>query len=221
MQLIRRFSPYFVSDTAALFCFLYTRLMNSAENLFSSQESAPKSGWITAFCDGGSRGNPGPAGYGVYIQDEKGRKVAELSEFLGKKTNNFAEYSGLLAALDYAIAHGHSHLKAVADSELMVKQIKGQYRVNSPELRPLYEEARRRIAQLEGFQIQHVLREKNRHADRLANAAMDKGTGRASSADGVPAQKPQTLRGFVKGGVIHLLEGELPDGVFVKVVREG
>ena len=79
----------------------------------------------------------------------------------------------------------------------------------------------RGIAQLEGFQIQHVLREKNRHADRLANAAMDKGTGRASSSDGPPAQKPQTLRGFVKGGVIHLLEGELPDGVFVKVVREG
>ena len=195
--------------------------MNSAENLFSGQEFAPKTGWITAFCDGGSRGNPGPAGYGVYIQDEKGQKVAELSEFLGKKTNNFAEYSGLLAALDYAIAHGHSHLKAVADSELMVKQVKGQYRVNSPELRPLYEEARRRIAQLEGFQIQHVLREKNRHADRLANAAMDKGTGRASSSDGTPTQKPQTLRGFVKGGVIHLLEGELPDGVFVKVVREG
>jgi probable phosphoglycerate mutase len=195
--------------------------MDSAENLFSSQESAPKSGWITAFCDGGSRGNPGPAGYGVYIQDEKGQKVAELSEFLGKKTNNFAEYSGLLAALDYAITHGHPHLKAVADSELMVKQIKGQYRVNSPELRPLYEDARRRIAQLEGFQIQHVLREKNRHADRLANAAMDKGTGRSSSSDGAPAPKPQTLRGFVKGGVIHLLEGELPDGVFVKVVREG
>ncbi len=221
MQLIRRFSPYFVSDTAALFCFLYTLLMNSAENLFSSQESAPNSGWITAFCDGGSRGNPGPAGYGVYIQDEKGQKVAELSEFLGKKTNNFAEYSGLLAALEYAIAHGHSHLKAVADSELMVKQVKGQYRVNSPELRPLYEEARRRIAQLEGFQIQHVLREKNRHADRLANAAMDNGTGRSSQTGSAPAPKPQTLRGFVKGGVIHLVEGELPDGVFVKVVREG
>jgi probable phosphoglycerate mutase len=221
MQLIRRFSPCFVSYAAALFCFLYTRLMNSAENLFSSHESAPKSGWITAFCDGGSRGNPGPAGYGVYIQDEKGHKIAELSEFLGKKTNNFAEYSGLLAALDYAIAHGHSHLKAVADSELLVKQIKGQYRVNSPELRPLYEEARRRIAQLEGFQIQHVLREKNRHADRLANAAMDKGTGRSSQSGEARAQKSQTLRGFVKGGVIHLVEGELPDGVFVKVVREG
>jgi probable phosphoglycerate mutase len=192
--------------------------MASAGNLFSSPDSG-NSGWITAFCDGGSRGNPGPAGYGVYMQDENGVKVAELSEFLGKKTNNFAEYSGLLAALDYALEHGHTHLKAVADSELMVKQIKGQYRVNSPELRPLYEEARRRIARLESFQIQHVLREKNRRADQLANEAMDRGTGRSSQAP--PAPKPQTLRGFVKGGVVHLLEGELPDGVFVKVVREG
>jgi len=190
--------------------------MASAGNLFDGPDSE-KSGWITAFCDGGSRGNPGPAGYGVYIQDENGAKIAELSEFLGKKTNNFAEYSGLLAALDYALGQGHSHLKVVADSELMVKQIKGQYRVNSPELRPLYEEARRRITRLEGFQIQHVLREKNRRADQLANEAMDRGTGRSQEA---PA-KPQTLRGFVKGGVVHLLEGELPDGVFVKVVREG
>jgi len=195
--------------------------MTSAGNLFSRHETAPASGWITAFCDGGSRGNPGPAGYGVYLQDENGQKVAELSEYLGKKTNNFAEYSGLLAALDYALAHGHSHLKAVADSELLVKQIKGQYRVNSPELRPLYEEARRRIAQLEGFQIQHVLREKNRHADRLANLAMDKGTGRSLPSGNAAASKPEALRGFVKGGVIHLIEGELPDGVFVKVVREG
>lgn len=189
--------------------------MASPGNLFTSPELG-NSGWITAFCDGGSRGNPGPAGYGVYIQDENGVKIAELSEFLGKKTNNFAEYSGLLAALEYAIRNGHTHLKAVADSELLVKQIKGQYRVNSPELRPLYEEARRRIARLEGFQIQHVLREKNRRADQLANEAMDRGTGRSSG----PAPKPQTLRGFVKGGVVHLLEGELPDGVIVKVVRE-
>ncbi|HTZ89568.1 MAG TPA: ribonuclease HI family protein [Alloacidobacterium sp.] len=189
--------------------------MTDAGNLFSSSE---KSGWITAFCDGGSRGNPGPAGYGVYIQDENGAKIADLSEFLGKKTNNFAEYSGLLAALDYALSHGHTHLKAIADSELLVKQIKGQYRVNSPELRPLYEEARRRIAQLEGFQIQHVLREKNRRADQLANEAMDRGMGRSQQSP--VAARPQTLRGFVKGGVVHLLEGELPDGVFVKVVRE-
>jgi probable phosphoglycerate mutase len=194
--------------------------MTSAGHLFSDHNSE-KSGWIIAFCDGGSRGNPGPAGYGVYIQDENGAKIAELSEFLGKKTNNFAEYSGLLAALEYALDHGHTHLKAVADSELLVKQIKRQYRVNSPELRPLYEEARRRIGQLEGFQIQHVLREKNRRADQLANEAMDRGTGRSQKEAATPASKPQTLRGFVKGGVVHLLEGELPDGIFVKVVREG
>jgi probable phosphoglycerate mutase len=130
---------------------------------------------ITAFCDGGARGNPGPSGFGVYIQDERGAKVAELSEFLGIRTNNFAEYSGLLAALEFALRYEHPRLKVVSDSELMVKQIKGQYKVKSPDLRPLYEEAKRRIAGLESFQIQHVLRNKNKEADRLANEAMDKG----------------------------------------------
>ncbi len=91
-----------------------------------------QSGWITAYCDGGSRGNPGPAGFGVYIQDENGTVVAELSEYLGRKTNNYAEYSGLLAALQFAIDNDHPRLKVISDSELMVKQLKGQYRVNSP-----------------------------------------------------------------------------------------
>ena len=193
--------------------------MSPESSLFSDHEPPPSSGWITAFCDGGSRGNPGPAGYGVFIQDENGQKVAELSDFLGKKTNNFAEYSGLLAALDFALAHGHTRLKVVADSELMVKQMKGQYRVNSPELRPLYDEAKRRASRLEAFQIQHVLRGKNQNADRLANQAMDKGMGKQPQA-APQAPKTSSLRGFVKGGVIHLLEGELPDGVFVKIVRE-
>src|SRR5271170_4405254 len=143
-------------------------------------ETAAGTGWIIAFCDGGSRGNPGPSGFGVYIQDESGKTLAELSEFLGKQTNNYAEYSGLLAALNFALEQGHPRLRVVSDSELMVKQIKGQYRVNSPELRPLYDEAKRRITRLEQFQIQHVLRGKNREADRLANLAMDRGTGRSS-----------------------------------------
>jgi ribonuclease HI len=188
-------------------------------------------GTVTAYCDGGSRGNPGPAGFGVFLQGAKGETVGELSEYLGKRTNNYAEYSGLLAALDFALTQGHPRLKVVSDSELMVKQIKGQYRVNSPELKPLYEEAKRRIARLEFFQIQHVLREKNQRADRLANLAMDqgmgKGTGRASGSgageNGRPAavaEKPQVLRGFVKGGVVHLIEGELPDGVFVRITPE-
>jgi ribonuclease HI len=196
-------------------------------------------GWITAYCDGGSRGNPGPSGFGVYVQDEAGKAVAELSEFLGKQTNNYAEYSGLLAALNFALEKGHTKLRVISDSELMVKQIKGQYRVNSPELRPLYEEAKRRIAGLEQFRIEHVLRGKNQHADRLANLAMDRGaiergTGRPSgdfraavkavsgsaASSATPPAVAKPLKGLVKGGVVHLLEGELPEGVFVRVTPE-
>src|ERR1700760_3308008 len=185
---------------------------------------APVFDGIVAYCDGGSRGNPGPAGFGVYIQDSAGRVLAELSEYLGTRTNNFAEYSALLAALQFAIANGHRSLRVVSDSELMVKQMKGQYRVNSPELRPLYEEARRRIGRVDHFQIQHVLREKNRHADRLANLAMDRGMGRAPAPAPTPAPAAPTksvmLRGLVKGGVVPGLGGELPDGIFVKVIPE-
>jgi ribonuclease HI len=190
----------------------------SGDNLFPSTTSA----WTIAYCDGGSRGNPGPAGFGVYIQDEAGKVLAELSEYLGKRTNNFAEYSGLLAALKYAIAQGRRQLRVVSDSELMVKQMKGQYRVNSPELRPLYEEARRLTVQLDRFEIRHVLREKNRHADRLANLAMDRGTGKASVPEVSEMKKPEAkmVRGFTKGGVVHLLGSELPDGIFVKVIPE-
>jgi probable phosphoglycerate mutase len=201
------------------------------ESLFNNSGES-----IVAYCDGGSRGNPGPAGFGVYIQDEKGGVLAELSQYLGKRTNNFAEYSALLAALEFAIAKGHVSLRVVSDSELMVKQIKGQYRVNSPELRPLYEEAKRRITQLQRFQIQHVLRDKNKHADRLANVAMDRGMGRAATPDPVPvtpavapAPRPPAVeappkavmfRGLVKGGVVHVLGGQLPDGTYVKVIPE-
>ena len=141
-------------------------------------------GAIIAYCDGGARGNPGPSGFGVYIEDERGRKLAELNEFLGIRTNNFAEYSGLLAALGFALRYDHPRLRVISDSELMVKQIKGQYKVKSPDLRPLYEEAKRRIEGLDFFQIQHVLRNKNREADRLANEAMDRGMGKRSLAGG-------------------------------------
>lgn len=187
--------------------------------------------WITAFCDGGSRGNPGPAGFGVFIQGSSGQTVAELSEFLGRATNNVAEYSALLAALDYALKSGHPRLRVVADSELLVKQIQGRYKVNSPDLRPLYEEAKRRIARLEGFRIEHVLRGKNKKADHLANLAMDKGTGRSgtsrpggssepSSNASASAPRPAVAKGYVKGGVVHLIEGELPDGAFVRVTLD-
>src|SRR6202789_3707716 len=149
-------------------------------------------GEIVAYCDGGSRGNPGPAGFGVYIQDAAGGVLAELSEYLGKRTNTFAEYSGLLAALEFAITKGHKKLRVVSDSELMVKQMKGQYRVNSPDLRPLYEEARRRTLQLKRFQNQHVLRDKSPPPARLGNEAMDRGMGNRPglSASAPPAPVP-------------------------------
>jgi probable phosphoglycerate mutase len=210
---------------------------------------AAHGGEITAYCDGGSRGNPGPSGYGVSIEDAAGHPVADLSEFLGVKTNNFAEYSGLLAALEYALSHGHPRLRVVADSELMVKQMKGQYQVKSPDLRPLWEEAKRRVARLERFEIQHVLRGKNKRADALANQAMDRGTGKtvkevgegdgyrtsgsgpssstaplprvaASAARPAKAAEKRVLKGFVKNGVVHLLEGELPENCFVRVTPE-
>jgi ribonuclease HI len=145
--------------------------------LFSS--ARPAAGpWILAHCDGGSRGNPGPAGFGALVQDADGAVLAELSEFLGIQTNNFAEYSGLLASIDFALTHGHRRLRVVSDSELMVKQIQGKYQVKSPGLKPLYEQAKKKIAQLDGFEIAHALRHKNKDADRLANEAMDRGTKR-------------------------------------------
>jgi probable phosphoglycerate mutase len=135
----------------------------------------------TAHCDGGSRGNPGPSGYGAVIEDSKGRLVAELSEFLGIQTNNFAEYSGLLGVLKWAVENGAERLRVISDSELMVKQMQGKYKVASPILRPLFEEARRLSRGIPNFEIRHTLRGGNKHADRLANEAMDKGMGRKAS----------------------------------------
>jgi probable phosphoglycerate mutase len=139
--------------------------------------AASKSGAHTAHVDGGARGNPGPAGYGVVIQDPTERKIAELSQYLGHHTNNYAEYSGLLAALRYAIAHQIHSLKIVSDSELMVRQMKGIYKVRHPDLRKLYDEAQHLTSQIEHVEIRHALREHNQDADRLANEAMDRGKG--------------------------------------------
>lgn len=206
--------------------------------------SAPSANWFTAWCDGGSRGNPGPAGYGAIVQNPEGQTVARLSQFLGIQTNNFAEYSGLLAVLEWALANGARRLKVVSDSELMVNQMKGRYKVASPILRPLWEEARRRAARLEAFEMTHTLRGGNKEADRLANEAMDKGMGKTSAASGPasqhasgainqrggsqrgggqgPAVKPprQVIEGFVRNGVVHPIEGELPEGTMVKIILE-
>jgi ribonuclease HI len=164
--------------------------------LFSdaATESKPAAGATAAYranIDGGSRGNPGPAAYGVYIRDPKGEPVARLKKFIGRMTNNVAEYYGLIAALDYAEAQNIRALRIESDSELLVKQMKGLYKVRSPELAPLYERARKMASALDSFRIDHVYREQNREADALANQAMDEVEG--------PDAKPRGERGS-KGG---------------------
>ena len=128
---------------------------------------------ITAYIDGGSRGNPGPAGYGVRFETAGGEPIEELHESIGIATNNVAEYRGLVAALTWALAHGHNALHVRSDSELLVRQMKGEYRVKNAGLQPLYEEARRLAARVGQVTFEHVRRERNRDADRLANLAMD------------------------------------------------
>jgi ribonuclease HI len=122
--------------------------------------------------DGGSRGNPGPAGYGARIELEDGT-VVELKESIGVATNNVAEYSGLIAALAWAAANGISRLQVRADSDLLVKQMRGEYRVKSPGLQPLFQQARALAGQVGHVTFEHVRRELNEDADRLANEAMD------------------------------------------------
>lgn len=204
---------------------------HSSRSLFPASRATTPEHYLIAHSDGGARGNPGPAGYGVVIQDEAGRKVAALSQYLGHQTNNFAEYQGLIAALEYAIEHGHKSLKLISDSELLVRQIKGIYKVKNATLQELHGRAKELIAELEWFSIDHALREHNREADELANQAMDKGMGRTTStaqtsstaqvaAGDSPARTasgPQEFEGIVQGGVIKLLSGELPDGTRVQV----
>src|SRR5918999_3203905 len=133
---------------------------------------AEKGTSAVANVDGGSRGNPGPAGYGVRIEREDG-SVGELKGSLGLATNNVAEYNGLLAALRWAVEHGIAALHVRSDSELLVKQMKGEYRVKNPGLQPLSEEARSLVKQIGRVKFEHVRREFNKDADRLANEAMD------------------------------------------------
>ena len=131
-----------------------------------------RGGSARANVDGGSRGNPGPAGYGVRIEQEDG-SIVELKESIGIATNNVAEYSGLIAALAWAVTHGVSRLHVRADSDLLVKQMRGEYRVKSPGLQPLFEQARALARQIGDVKFEHVRREFNADADRLANEAMD------------------------------------------------
>ncbi len=128
---------------------------------------------IVAYIDGGARGNPGPAGFGVRVEDASGVLIAEFSQSIGHATNNVAEYQGLLAALRYARDRGERTLLVRSDSELLVKQMRGEYRVKNAGLKPLHGEACRLLAGLDRVSFEHVRRASNADADRLANLAMD------------------------------------------------
>ena len=146
----------------------------SSARLFSeSHPATPPAGVHIANIDGASRGNPGPASYAVVIRDPAGKVILELAKNIGRETNNVAEYYALLAALDYATSHNISSLRIRSDSELLVRQMQGRYKVKSADLKPLHERASKMAKQLGYFAIEHVRRELNRDADALANVALD------------------------------------------------
>jgi ribonuclease HI len=195
-------------------------------------EAKPAAAAFRVNIDGGSRGNPGPAAYGVIIRDGGGELVAKLKKYIGRFSNNVAEYYGLIAALDYAQEHKIRALRVESDSELLVKQMRGQYKVKSEDLRPLFERAQKMSLGFESFRIDHVYREQNREADALANEALDAAEGvkpaaAAAKKAEAPAAKPEPasskpeprkVQARFRSGVLYLLEDvELPDGMVVDV----
>jgi ribonuclease HI len=211
------------------------------KDLFGEAPAEPKPAAAAhrANIDGGSRGNPGPAAYGVVIRDGRGEIVAKLKKYIGRMTNNVAEYYGLIAAMDYAQSHGIRALRIESDSELLVKQMRGLYKVKSEDLRPLFERAQKMSKAFDSFRIEHVYREQNREADALANEALDETEGKtpgaavakkteASSTKTAPPSpklepasskpEPRKIQARFRSGVLYLLEDvELPDGMVVDV----
>jgi ribonuclease HI len=188
----------------------------------AAPELKPAAATYRANIDGGSRGNPGPAAYGVVIGDARGEIVARLKKYIGRATNNVAEYYGLIAAMDYAQSHGVRALRVESDSELLVKQMRGLYKVKSADLQPLFERAKKMSQTFESFRIDHVYREQNREADALANEALDETEGKAARpalrSEPVANVGPRRIRARFRGGILYLLEDvELPDGTVVEV----
>jgi ribonuclease HI len=195
--------------------------------LFADSPSGPKSAApaYRANIDGGSRGNPGPAAYGAVIRDPGGAVLAKLKKYIGRTTNNVAEYYALIAALDYGQSHGIRALRVESDSELLVKQMRGQYKVKSAELRPLFERARKMSQALEFFRIDHVYRERNAEADAVVNEALDESSGNSPNRTAVRTEAPSTknesckLRARYRDGALHPLKPlELPEDAEVEIL---
>jgi ribonuclease HI len=195
--------------------------------LFSEPDSPPAglAGVYTANIDGAARGNPGPASYGLVLRRPDGTPLESLGKYIGRHTNNVAEYYALIAALDYAAANGIRRLRVQSDSQLIVNQMKGLYKVKHPDLRPSHERAKKMAASLESFTIQYVPREQNREADEAANAALDNTSGvkPAFGSEQSQAQRPATRNaGDVSrrasppsGSAARKIKAHVRDGVLV------
>jgi ribonuclease HI len=196
----------------------------------SEPEARPRSAAFQANIDGGSRGNPGPASYGVVVRNERGEIVAKLKKYIGRMTNNVAEYYGLIAALDYAQSNGVRAVHVESDSELLVRQMRGHYKVKSPDLRPLFERAKKMSQTFESFRIDHVYREQNAEADALANEALDETSGKPKPSATAKTETrpkfpqdmqsaPRKLRAQVRNGGLHLLDPlDLPENTEVEIL---
>jgi len=194
--------------------------------LFGEPEPQAKPAAYRANIDGGSRGNPGPAAYGVVIRDPSGKIIARLKKYIGRMTNNVAEYYGLIAALDYAQSNQIRALRIESDSELLVKQMRGRYRVKSEDLKPLFERAKKMSESFASFRIEHVYREQNAEADALANEALDEVSGKPSNASSSTSAAPlraakneaKKLKARYYRGLLQLAEPlDLPDDTEVEI----
>jgi ribonuclease HI len=191
---------------------------------------------FVANVDGASRGNPGPASYAVVVRGPDGATCFEVGKYLGRATNNVAEYYGLITALDYAAAQGIDRLLVRSDSELLVRQMQGRYKVNSPDLRPLHERAQKLARALAYFTIEHIPREQNSEADELANIALDRTAAGGAAANSSPAHmgaspsrtqaagpaaRPRgdrRIRARFSAGALHPLEAlDLAEGEVVEI----
>jgi ribonuclease HI len=201
----------------------------SSARLFDEGHAAPPAGVHTANIDGASRGNPGPAAYAVIVRGPDGATIAEIAKCIGRKTSNIAEYYALVAALDYAATHSIRALRVRSDSELLVRQMQGRYRVKNANLKPLHERAQKSARGLDYFVIEHVPRELNSDADGLANLALDGGAGiggskpkgapqRATAEDRQGSPTPVRIRARYRGGVfVPASAVELPEDARVEL----
>lgn len=128
---------------------------------------------LILYIDGGARGNPGPAGIGVVILDENGKKIKEFGKYIGETTNNIAEYNALLYGLEEALILRGDEIIINMDSELVAKQLSGDYRVKDPGIKPLFERAANMLKSFKNFEIKHIKRELNKEADKLVNKAIN------------------------------------------------